>query len=122
MWRHLLNPMTLACFLLPVFLLAAAVILLVVLPVVQAPKLHRITRYARKYLNGRPGASESELRRILRERFVPEWATREAGPGTGLRYGMAGVMVHLLVDVRSYFAVQVIEGRINTAIETVSRE
>jgi hypothetical protein len=117
MLKHLPGPMILACFFLPVFVLAAAVIGLVVLPVTQAPKYHRIALYARKYMNGRPGASEAELRKVLRNRFIPDWATRQPPEGMGCMYGLAGVLAQVLIGLRSHFALQVIEGRIDRAIE-----
>jgi len=69
MWRNSFYLFPLFFCLLPILLVLAMTVLLMVVPILQAPSVTTLTRYTRKLLRGRPDASDGELRRILRARF-----------------------------------------------------
>jgi hypothetical protein len=95
-------------------------VLFMVVPILQAPSVATLTRYTRKLLRGRPDASDSELRRILRARFLPDWATEKGPEVTGgefVLFGLFAFITPMVNGLRSHFLLEVMESRINRAIE-----
>jgi hypothetical protein len=121
MWRGALDPARVVGCYLPMLVVLAIGVLLMVLPVLAAPPATKITRYARKLVRGRPDASDDELRRILRARFLPDWAT-DKGPEANPMFGLAGMIAPMFHGMRSYLLVQVVESRINRAIEAADAD
>ena len=121
MWRnsHFFFPLFFC--LLPILLVLGMTVLFIVVPILQAPSVATMTRYTRKLLRGRPDAPDDELRRILRTRFLPDWAT-DNGPEGRPQFGLAGYMAPMLIGIRSYFLIEVMESRINRAIEAADRD
>jgi hypothetical protein len=118
MWRRFFDPFAICACYVPMFIVLAGVVLLVVLPLFQVPSVEKMARYARKLIRGRPDASTDELRRTLRARFLPDWATDKPPETNVFIYGIAGsALLHMIRGMRSYLFLQVMESRIHRAIE-----
>jgi hypothetical protein len=125
MWRnsHFFFPLFFC--LLPLLVALAMTVLFMVVPILQAPSVATLTRYARKLLRGRPDASDGELRRIMRARFLPDWATEkgpEVTPSGFFLFGLFAFITPMVIGLRSYFLLEVMESRINRAIEAADRD
>lgn len=117
MWRnsHFFFPLFFC--LLPIILVLGMTVLFIVVPILQAPSVATMARYTRKLLRGRPDASDDELRRILRTRFLPDWVTDKGPEVRPFVGGGGGLIVVMLRGMRSYLLEQVVESRIHRAIE-----
>jgi hypothetical protein len=94
-----------------------------VLPIIQAPSIDKITRYTRKLLRGRPDASDGELKRILRARFLPDWVTDPLPEPNVFVFGLFGyAVIRTYHGMRAYFLLQAMESRFNRAIETADSD
>lgn len=125
MWQNWLDPVAIGCYLVPILLIILVCVLFVALPVLQVPSAETITRYARKHLKRNPYLSKGALRRMLKDRFVPAWAhdnPRERSEVTrGAMLIFCGILItviiYLMSDVRNYFALNLIEARIDRVID-----
>jgi len=125
MWRNSFHLFPLFFCFLPVLLVLATAVLFIVLPILRAPSVATLTRYTRKLLRGRPDASDGELKRILRARFLPDWATEkgpEVTPSEFFLFGLFAYIAPMLRGMRSYFLLELMESRINRAIEAADRD
>jgi hypothetical protein len=120
MWRRFFDPFALFACYLPMLLMLGTCVLLIVLPALQAPRVASMVRYTRKVLRGRPDASDGELRRLLRARFLPDWATEKSPEVSGSHvflFGLSAFFVPVYFEMRSYLLLQVMEERMTRAIE-----
>jgi hypothetical protein len=110
---------------LPMLLVLGVTVLFIVLPILQAPSVATLTRYIRKLLRGWPDASDDELKRTLRRRFLPDWATEREPEVTASEFFLFGLYAYVAPTIRgmrSYFLIEVMESRINRAIEAADRD
>lgn len=125
MGRNLTHLLPLFVCVLPMLLVLGVIVLFVILPLLQAPSVATVTRYTRKLLRGWPDASDDELRRTLRRRFLPDWATGrepDVTPTEFFLFGLYAYVAPTIRGMRSYFLVEVMESRINRAIEASDRD
>lgn len=125
MWRNSVYLFPLLFCFVPLLLVLATTVLFIVLPILQAPSVATLTRYTRKLLRGRPDASDGELKRILRARFLPDWATEtgpEATPSEFFLFGLFAFVTPVVIGLRSHFLIDVLDSRIDRAIEAADRD
>ena len=125
MWRNSVHLIPLFVCFVPLLLVLAVTVLFMVLPILQAPSVATLTRYTRKLLRGCPDASDGELKRILRQRFLPDWAMEkgpEAEPSDFFLLGLFAFVTPVVIGLRSHFLLEVMESRINRAIEAAARD
>ena len=114
----------LVCFV-PLLLVLAATMLFIVLPILQAPSVATLTRSARKLRDGWPDASDDELKRTLRRRFLPDWALGKGPEATESEFFLFGLYAYVaptVHEIRSHFLIEVMESRIRRAIEAADRD
>ena len=110
----------LPCLLL-LFLVIGLAVLLIVLPIIQAPSKVQVARAARKRIDWHSDISRNQLKEYLRGRFLPEWAQKAPDGGIlpGARYGAGGVAAQFFLEMRWSFATMVIDNRIDAAIDSL---
>ena len=107
----------LACCL-PIVLGVGGVAAAILIPIFRAPKVEKVIRVARKRMDGEPDIPRDQLRRYLRERFLPEWAHKDPEAGGSGVMGR-GVLVEFFLQMRWSLATMVIDGRIDKALDTI---
>jgi hypothetical protein len=125
MWRDSFHLIPLFVCFVPLLLVLAMTVLFIVLPILQAPSVATLTRYTRKLLRGWPDASDDELKRILRRRFLPDGAMEREQEVTASEFFLFGLYAYAAPTIRgmrSYFLIEVMDSRINRAIEAADRD
>jgi hypothetical protein len=101
------------CTVLPVLLVLAALVLLVVLPLIKAPSYAAVEREARKQIEIYPNITRSRLEQNLREEYLPAWALHTPDSGGD------PADTNWFLEIRWYVARMVIDSRIDRAIESI---
>ncbi len=124
MFRHVLDPFVLIGCYLPLLIITLSIVFFVlVLPILQAPNIAKMMKYARKCLKGDPELSRSGLRRRLRLRFAPNAGNEDPPIASFVFLGILSYAAfRYFNDLRNWITDHVVDSRIDRVIDALWAE
>ena len=124
MFRHMLDPFVLIGCYLPLLIITLSIVFFVlVLPILQAPNIAKMMKYARKCLKGDPELSRSGLRRRLRLHFAPNTGDQNMPFAAVFFIGIfLYAAIHYFNDLRNWIADHIVDSRIDRVINALWAE
>lgn len=124
MFRRMIDPFAFITCYLPLLVVTLSIVFFViVLPILQAPSIEKIAKYARKCLKGDSELSRSGLRRRLRLRFAPNVGDSNISPATIIFIGFLFYWAfRYFNDVRNWIADHIVDSRIERVINALWAE